>query len=232
MKRAARLSEKYGPRDDGAGLTVVRHKPAQVKATDDGMVRFIATTEAIDVDDEVVVAGGVDRDSYFFKNRSCFIDHQYDMANFIGKARAIIPRPTKDSPTAWEVHIRVQKTHPHAEGILSLAREGQIGSSIGFARLEGGKPTEDEVKRYTRKGREPVAVTRRWEWIEQSITALPANVEAQAIPDEAAKMLDDAVCRGVCSRELAVRLGLPARERRTLYPVSLPKRPKIIVRVE
>lgn len=238
VKRAARLTEKFGGRKDGAILTIVRARPNVLKVSDtDTDVRVVAMTEAIDVDDEVVVAGGVRPDSYFFRNRSVFLDHQYDIDSHIGNARRFVAKPTEGNPSMWEVHCKLIKDHRHTKKIMDLCREGSIGTSIGFARLAGGKPTDDEIAKYTKDGREPTVVSREWEWIELSFTAIPANVEAQAIGTDAmeeakAAMLDDLVSKGRCPRDLAVGLGLPESPRRRLYPTTERPRLSMIVGVE
>lgn len=238
VKRTARLSEWWRSKGhDGAIVAVVRAHPQAVKADEpERMVSIIATTETLDVDDEVVIAAGVRRDSYFFTNKACFLDHNYDMDNFVGNARRIIPRPTDKAPTSWEVQVRLHKDHRHTPMILGLAGDGLIGSSIGFARLKGGKPTQEEIRRYSKGDREPQMITREWEWIEQSFTAMPANVEARSIGYEAAKaaLLDELLTKGRIDRALAVGLGLPDSPRRKLYPVADPEpvaRPRKVVRI-
>lgn len=232
VKRAARLSEFWRTKGhDGEVVAVVRAPAQNVKSEPDQYrITFIATTEAVDVDDEVVIASGVKRNSYFFTNKACFIDHQYDLGSFIGNAARIIPRPGPNSPKAWEVQMRLHKDHQYTPMILSLASDGMIGSSIGFARIAGGRPTPDEVKQYTKGGREPQMITRQWEWIEQSITAMPANVEARSTGFEAAKsaMLDELVTKGTIDRCLAVALGMPESPRRKLYPVADEPRRRVI----
>ena len=233
VKRVVRLKDRFGKEmPDGAVFAVVRNRVQQVKA-DPGerMVSFVATTEDVDVDDEVIVAAGAKADSYFFRNKSVFIDHQYDMDHFVGNARRITPLPNAGSPTAWRVQVRLHKGHPHTPSILELAGDGLIGSSIGFSRLEGGKPTAEEVKRYTKDGRKPATISRVWEWIEQSIVAMPANVNAQAVGFEDAKaaLLDDLATKGRISKGLAVSLGLPATPIRKLYPTAARKRVVVVV---
>lgn len=222
VKRVCRLKSHWstlGHPDDLVSVVRCVAKGMTVDAAD-RMVSFVATTEDLDVDDEVVIAGGVDPKSYFFTNKSVFIDHQYDIANFIGNARRVLPRPDAKSPTAWVVQVRLHKAHQYTPTIMELAADGLIGSSIGFARQEGGRPTADEVKRYSKGGREPAMIARRWEWIEQSITAMPANVSAQAIGFEDAKaiMLDELTTKGRVPRPLAVALGLPDSPKRRMFP--------------
>ena len=229
VKQRARLEDywqKAGGKD--TEVSVIRCTRPTVKAdAGERLITLVATTEHVDVDDEVIVAAGAAPDSYFFKNRSVFVDHWYDLSSFVGKVRRFIPRPNESNQTSWEVQIRLNKDHPFTPMILSLAEDGGIGSSIGFARLEGGKPTEAEVKQYTGPdGRKPEIITRRWEWIEQSITAMPANVHAQSVGFDAAKsqMLDSYLTKGAISREFAVLLGLPEKKKRVLYPtVTSPK---------
>lgn len=258
VKRAARLTEKFGDRNDGAVLTVVRARPNVLKVSDtDTDVRWVATTDGIDVDDEVVVPSGLmvskewlhkhapqvkditpsSRDSYFLNNRACFLDHQYSYEDCIGHMRRVTPKAVLGETVAWIVSVKLRADHKHTKGVMDMAREGLIGASIGFARLEGGRPTEEELAKYSKDGREPTVVSRSWEWIETSATFIPANVEAQAIGTDAmedakAAMLDEMVSKGRCPRDLAVSLGLPESPRRRLYPTTERKKVTIVVGVD
>jgi hypothetical protein len=80
---------------------------------------------------EVVVPDGAKADSYFFKNKSVFVDHRYDFDYFVGKMKYTNLRPTKANPTYWEVGVRLRAGSPYAADILSLAEEDGIGCSIG-----------------------------------------------------------------------------------------------------
>ena len=57
-----------------------------------------------------------------------------------------------------------------------MIAEGAVnGVSIGFDRLGGGPPTDDEVRLYG-----PVDfVTRAWRWLELSVTPMPCNPDEQ-----------------------------------------------------
>lgn len=251
VKRVARLKDFWTGKGKDGVVAVVRARPTAVKAVpEENLVQIVATTERIDVDAEVVVATGFlasakwiaqnapksgllpsATDSYFLENKSVFLDHQYDMDNFIGKCRRVTPISVGGRATGWYASVRLNKDHRHAATVMDLAADGLIGSSIGFQRIEGGKPTAEEVKRYSRDGREPELVARTWEWIELSFTGMPANVDAQAVGFEEAKsaMLDELVSKGRCSRALGVSLGLPESPTRRLYPVTTPRRRVIML---
>jgi hypothetical protein len=222
LERRARLKKALGREGDSRPYLTSLERRATKALPDAGIVQFVAMTEAVDMDDDVVLAGGVDRDSYFFTNKSVFVDHAYDLSNLIGKARRIIPRPSLDGVKQWDVHVRLLKDHPHSASILELAEEGLIGSSIGFAAKEFGPPSEKELAAYTSGPKSPRRIVRSWEWLEQSITAIPANVEAQAIGHEAAKhlLLEGLVSDGRISRDLAGSLGAPEMTERSLWPVA------------
>lgn len=251
VKRAARLHAFWAAKGHEGVVAVVRARPVATKASpDERLIRIVATTDRIDVDDEVVVPSGflaTDRwikanapgvglrpsaaDSYFLENRSVFLDHEYDMDHFIGKVRRLIPMKAGSRLVGWEASVRLHKDHPHTPTVLDLAADGLIGSSIGFQRIEGGKPTADEVKRYTRGGREPSMVARSWEWIELSFTGMPANPDAQSrgFEDAKAAMLDELVSKGRVARALGVALGLPDTPERRVYPVTEPARRLVVV---
>lgn len=250
-KRTARLHTFWAEKGHDGVVAVVRTRPQSVKAdVGERLVQIVATTERIDVDDEVVVATGFmasadwirrnapkaglrpgPSDSYFLENRSVFVDHQYDMGSFVGKMRGLKPIANGGRTTGWEASVRLHKDHQFTPTILEMSADGMIGSSIGFQRIESGKPTEDELKRYTRDGRKPAIISRTWEWIELSFTPMPANVDAQSVGYEDAKraMLDDLVSKGRCPRALGVAMGLPESPTRRLYPTTEPRRRTVVI---
>lgn len=190
-----------------------------------------ANTDDIDLEDEVVIPDGAAADSYFFRNRKVFLDHSYEYASLVGALRshALIDRP--DGGKAWRVRIHV-RTSPLGDDILTAADEVGIGTSIGFRALDFGPPTDDERKRYTKGTRGPHGIVRRWEWLEQSLTAMPCNVACQSLTATAidatrAAALDRLVTGGLIRRESAYLLGMPDRKpaerkmRRVLLPCGL-----------
>ena len=182
--------------------------------TTDGATEIVAvaTTDDIDLDDEVVLPSGLDK-SYILRNRQVFMDHNYDMSSVAGMIRSIGAFPSPQDQRGWRVRIRLNTSEA---GLLveKIAREhGQIGLSIGFLPTEIGPPTDDERTRLTRDGKSPASVVRAGEWFELSFTALPCNVSAQGQVSEgdSSKILHAVrglVDRGEVKRSAAMLFGV------------------------
>jgi phage head maturation protease len=79
-----------------------------------------ATTDAVDLEKEVILPEGIDWQSYFAGNRTMFVDHEYDVLSAVGKCRSL----------------------------KLTARLYTIGHSVVVQRIESGKPTKEEAARY------------------------------------------------------------------------------------
>ena len=193
----------------------------------------IANTDDIDLDREVVVPSGADT-RYFERNRAIFCDHNYDIANCIGALRSLSPYPSKQEQRGWKVHFRVSKlpNNPLPDDILALAREGILGVSLGFEPMDYGRPTSNEVERYTKDSEEPRAIVRTWRWLELSTTCMPCNISCRTQlatdggTEQRMAKLDELVTKSIIRRESAIALGLPAKEKRIIV---VPNRKRIIV---
>lgn len=194
---------------------------------------WIANTDAIDLEREVVVPEGGDGKGYFFKNRKIFVDHDYRIQCAIGVLRSAVLTTDAMGRSAWRVraHILSLEGNPLPDDVLTFAREaGGIGSSIGFAALDAGKPTKEEAQRYTQDGEQPESIVRKWLWLELSATAIPMNVTCQSLSDptydqRALNTLDELVTKSKIKRASAVALGLPTTPvRRAFAAFDSPRR--------
>lgn len=200
--------------DEPLGIAACFGKSATIE-NDGRTVSIIATTDDIDLTDEVVVPNGAN-DGYFRKNGKVFLDHHYDMDHLIGGLRDI----KAFTNLATGVNGYKIRTYilpgPAGDAILSIVKEIGIGASIGFRATDYGRPTGDEMKAYSRNGRECKSVVRRWDWLETSLTAFPCNVACQGggmSKDESRKsFLDEMVRKSKISREGAYLLGLKEAE--------------------
>lgn len=144
------------------------------------MVRLIATTDDIDLVDEVVVPGGASL-GYFNANRAIFIDHDTSTPARVGVAKSIDPWPTGGrQQRGWVVEVTIDQT-PLGDEVLAKCHAGGMGASIGFRAQDYGSPTYEESTRYTRRGKSPRSIVRTWEWVELSITPMPCNVACRAV---------------------------------------------------
>lgn len=145
------------------------HKDA---SEDNGRV-FIANTADVDLDNEVVVPAGADT-TYFFKNRTIFLDHDYTKP--VARLRYASLKGGK-----WVVNMTFGRT-PLALEAKANVDDGVVnGSSIGFIPTDYGRPTAEEVKAYGPHE----SIVRTWEWLELSLTGLPCNVGAGLVVGEA-----------------------------------------------
>lgn len=145
-------------------------------------ITLVATTQDIDLDREVVKPEGADT-SYFFNNRSIFVDHYYDFEHCVGKLRSALPISKGGVQTGWRItfHLFPLKKNPFAADIETFARDNALACSIGFNAIDAGKPTAAEVLRFKQGDQTPRSVVRAWEWLELSITMFPCNVMARQV---------------------------------------------------
>ncbi len=129
----------------------------------------IATTAAVDLEDEVVVPKGLDW-SYALQWRYMYPSHK-DYG--YGPIAVLNNVSLKDD--GWFFNATWIKANPAAKDFYSIAKEtGILGVSIGFKVLESGRPTSDEVKQYGPHK----SIVRRGAVIELSPTFMPANPDA------------------------------------------------------
>jgi len=172
----------------------------------------IANTGDIDLDDEVVIPEGAERD-YIEKNRQVFVDHNYGINDAAGVIRSMSLKGGE-----WRVRIRLYDNEA-GRAVKAIARSaGQIGLSIGFFPVDYGPPTDEEIEKYARGGKSPSSIVRRWSWFELSFTALPCNVSCQGsiVQGDGGKMLDtlgEMVDRGEVDKRVAVMLGYEEKRR-------------------
>lgn len=191
------------------------------------LLKFIATAEEVDADRELVIASGANT-SYFFKNRNVFVDHTYDIKSFVGKLRHATPWNGQKSTTfgaadhnSWwcTVHILPLSGNPLCDDILTMAEAGGIGTSIGYEIREQSKPTDGEKARYCRGGKTLRNVLRKWDWLEQTLTAMPALVDSQALPmidGKRAAVIEELLTKAKIQPETAKMVGFPLKEKRRI----------------
>lgn len=143
-----------------------------------------ATTDAVDLEKEVILPEGIDWQSYFAGNRTMFVDHEYDTLSAVGKCRNL--KLTPKGLICTSVLIGSAGENPKRDWVEKLARIYTIGHSVVVQRIESGKPTKEEAARYPGA----VLVTRKSKLIEISYTPIPMNGECQAyaVADQAATM--------------------------------------------
>jgi hypothetical protein len=190
------------------------------------IIKFMAQTEAVDCEDQVVLAAGA-KPEYFFKNRRIFIDHEYSVRHHVGTLKVAVPSngkgPTrvgaKDHVAWWiKIHILPNMKDPLCDDILTMAKYGGIGTSIGYDRrgAKVRKATAEDRAKYGRDGKVPTSIMYEWPWIEQTITAMPCNGECQSIDAGKAAIIEDLLGKAMIRRESAALVGLPVKPKRKI----------------
>jgi len=143
------------------------------KAGDPFEILCYATRATVDLEGEVVLPEGGDVTSYFAKNRTLFVDHEYDILSAVGKCRSL-----KMTPDGWLCRSALVKStdNPKRNAVQALAEAGNIGHSIGMEVLDVSPPGADERKKYP----EARGIIRAWRLLEVSYTAIPMNGDCQS----------------------------------------------------
>lgn len=179
------------------------------------LITAVATTAAVDLDDEVVVPKGADW-SYFKAFKSVYYNHRYDMPVAVLRNLAM----TSDG-SGWRIQVSTIGTEFSRDVAVCVAEGAINGGSIGFQRIDHSPPTPAEVSLYGPHEH----ITRTWKGLEWSITPMPCNPQAMiegvtagksALREDTASRLSALVGKSRISRESARKMGLPDRK---LIPV-------------
>ncbi len=178
--RIAAIKSRHGlPEDAPVGIFATFDTKAALD-TDKGNndVIAVATTDDVDLDDEVVLPQGCDW-SYLNANRKLFVDHQYDISHCVGVLRSFSPYPSKGAIKGWSIraHLYKEMPYPAAGAVGKIIEQDGIGISIGFLALDYGPPTADERIKYPGAS----SIVRKSKLLEASFTCLPCNVSCQTL---------------------------------------------------
>jgi len=161
-----------------AGVTIIKAEP-QVTDTE-RVIEIVATTNHVDLDNEVVDPAGIDW-SYFNAagQKKVFVDHNYDTDHCVGVARSISPYMEGGRQTGWKmrIHVFAGKKNHLADDVWTMTQQGLMGASIGFIPSVIGTPDASEKKAYPGAD----TIVRKCRALELSFTALPCNVKCQAL---------------------------------------------------
>lgn len=191
----------------------------------------LATTDAVDMQSEVVVRDGCDWESYFAKNQmTLFADHCYGVSWRIGYARKVpVPVNTPRGGKGWLLTGLVDRysTLPNVQAVVAGLEDGRIGMSIGFEALEWGDPTPEEQRQYIGVER----MIRRCKILEVSATYMPCNVECQtqsvSVDEGKALEFEALAVKGMLPRSVLERLLVP-KAIKAEAPAPPPQRKRVI----
>jgi hypothetical protein len=212
-----RIKTRHALREDApVGIfATFDSKAALDTANGNNDIIAIATTDSIDLDDEVVLPGGADF-SYILGtngkgNRKLFVDHEYEIDSCVGSLRSLTPWPSQAAMRGWQLRARLfdGMPYPAAEAVAKIIAQDGIGISIGFIADEYGAPTPDEAKRYPGA----TSIVRKWRMLEASFTCMPCNVSCQtlAVSGDAKAATDIAAKVDAKTRQI-MHLSLPPME--------------------
>lgn len=153
-------------------------KPEQKGST----VISIVSTNDVDLDDEVVLPGGMLPNSYIMENKSIFVDHEYDSEHTIGAMRRMTTVKAGGVPLAIKMQSHLFGNHnPFARAVRDMLSVGIAGNSVGFIPVDYGAPTPEERKQYPGAS----SIVRVWECLEVSFTPMPCSKRCRAVGEVA-----------------------------------------------
>lgn len=138
----------------------------------------IVNTNDVDLDDEVVLPGGMLPDSYIFENKSLFVDHTYDTEHCVGAMRRM--NVVKSGGVALAIKMQshlVGNHNPFARMVRDLISLDVAGNSIGFIPVDYGAPTPEERKQYPKA----TSIVRVWDCMEVSFTPMPCSKRCRTV---------------------------------------------------
>jgi hypothetical protein len=178
--RIAAIKSRHGlPEDAPVGIfATFDTKAALDTANGNNDVIAIATTDDVDLDDEVVLPQGCDW-SYLVANKKLFVDHEYDIKHCVGSLRSMAPFPSTNAVKGWKFRARLYDgmPYPAAEAVRKIIEQDGIGISIGFLAIDYGPPTAEERVKYPGAS----SIVRESKLLEASFTCLPCNVSCQTL---------------------------------------------------
>lgn len=180
------------------------------------LVTAIATTDAVDLVDEVVLPEGamVDKNGKPFYANTILFNHDSDKP--VGGFRSA---RFDRSARGWVCQFQITDKTELGRDTFFLLEEGVIkGVSIGFRAFDWGRPDKGEIEKYG-----PISsIVRKWLWLELSVTPVPCNPEAlitdvksMAVDDSTAKELNRMASGGYIGRKTLELMGVPVTPTKT-----------------
>jgi len=165
-------------------------------------IQIYATTEDVDMEDDVIIASGGDVHTYMTLNRNLFVDHDYGVSAAVAFAHTL----TLDH-RGWRVTAQLNSNdNEYQRAVVALAKAGTLAMSVGADFRVYGPPTAEEKSKWPGAKR----VIREWTMLEGSFTAMPMNPHARQIGEWREKSINAIKSAGVPDRVLDV-FRLPRR---------------------
>lgn len=148
-----------------------------------GEVICVLTTDRVDRDNEVIIPGGAVLDNYR-RNPVVMYGHAKGLPS---EGEAGLPvgtnlwiKPSRDGHALVAKHS-FDMNDPFSERVYGKVKRGVLRTySITFLPIEYGPPTKEEIRRRP-DWASAKTIYRKWELIEDSVVAMPANVDAETL---------------------------------------------------
>ena len=166
-------------------------------------------TASVDQVGEVVLPEGINPAYFPTKVKTVYLNHDYNAP--VGKCRTLIATASGIRALTY-----ISKT-PLGDDVATMIEEGVLGGvSIGFYRTEASEPTPEE------RGKYPGAefVTRAWDALEYSVTAMPCNPDA-VIDVKGLDLVSNLLAAGRITRKTAEVMGLSDAKPRVVVLVPV-----------
>lgn len=221
-ERIKRMRDQYARHIKSADKLGIRCFEVSAKDVNVGgrLIDILATTDAIDLDREVVVPSGCDMSVYQLNKRN-FLDHDYRFEKHVATMRSCVPWPSAKNFKGWRNRSQVLAglNHPFADDLLTVAQQAGIAASIGFELIAGSPPVDTDPPAY----QDAEYIVRSCRVIELSFTAMPCNMTCQSLDEKPGKdlekrlgALEDLAVKGRkgggIALESAIALGLHYRK--------------------
>jgi len=178
------------------------------------MVYGWATRERIDQENQVVIAGGVDLDTYFPKMvKSVYFNH--DLSEPVGTARRCY---RKGDGIFLDTYVL---DTPFGKDLMTMIEAEAVGHySIGGVITNAGPATEPELVKY---GPNCELVLRSVQLREVSLVSMPCLPDAvlTGVVDKCMSTLDELLTKSYIKRTSAVRAGLDTTPTRKYHTVDI-----------
>ena len=180
-------------------------------------ILVVATTDDLDLDEEIVLPGGADR-TYIDVNRKVFLNHVTDEKEcLVGEIRSLKAITTGGRQVGWQARVRIYEgpLYPAAELVWDLATKHGMGASIGFIARDHGRPNMEEAAMYPGAK----SIVRLWKWIELSFVFTPCNVRCQTLAAPSLASFAKGADPARLTHKMAAALGIerPRPKKRIIF---------------
>ena len=193
-------------------------------------IEWIATTDDVDCDGDVVVPSGGDlgENSYWRRNnRRVFMDHDYTVDHHIGVGRSENPYPSVTHQRGWKITAAIFKgmRSRYADDVWAIALQAGIPCSSAFLVRKIRPPNAGDPAWY----KSAKQIISAWEMVELSATASPCNVSCDGrvlrLAEDTKRLgvIDDVLSKSANGKALARMLGIATKTQASGAEINKPR---------